>query len=153
LHHDLHQVQLYALHQVIYNLTENALKFSAEGGELSYTFRRGKDNMTEITVQNDGTGIPKEDLPYVFDRFYKSDKSRGLDKKGVGLGLYIVKTLINAHGGTIRAESEEGKYCRFSFTLPTYVPTEDDNIAKRQRQAPDETRKADGNERKNDTAL
>lgn len=58
-------------------------------------------------------GIAKEDLPYVFDRFYKSDKSRGLDKNGVGLGLFIVKSIVDAHEGFIAVESEEGKNCAF----------------------------------------
>ena len=66
---------------------------------------------------SNGPTIAEEDLPYVFDRFYKSDKSRGLDKIGVGLGLYIVKTMLNACGESIRAESEEGEYCSFTFTI------------------------------------
>jgi len=69
-------------------------------------------------VYNEGSGIQPEDLPYVFDRFYKSDKSRGLDKTGVGLGLYISRTIIEAHNEKIKVESEHGKWCRFSFTLP-----------------------------------
>ena len=63
-------------------------------------------------------GIPAEDVPRIFDRFYKSDKSRGLDKTGVGLGMYISRTIIEAHGEKIWAESEYGKWCRFTFTLP-----------------------------------
>ncbi len=110
-----------ALHQVIYNICENALKFSYEGGALSVSIRQGEHGMTELVIYNEGAGIPAEDLPYIFDRFYKSDKSRSMDKKGVGLGLYLVKTILKAHGGDITAESEEGKYCRFIMHIPTYI--------------------------------
>ena len=70
-----------------------------------------------MTVYNDGQGISPEDLPYVFERFYKSDKSRGLNKSGVGLGLFISKTIMEAHGEQIWVESEFGKNCCFHFTL------------------------------------
>ena len=75
-----------------------------------------------VSVYNEGDGIPEEDLPYVFDRFYKGDKSRGLDKTGVGLGLYISRTIIEAHREKIKVESEYGKWCRFTFTLPRVNP-------------------------------
>ena len=78
---------------------------------------REKDGKVEFSVYNEGQGISEEDLPFVFERFYKSDKSRGLDRTGVGLGLYLVKSMIEAHGETIRCESEYGKWCRFTFTL------------------------------------
>lgn len=106
-----------AMHQVLYNLTENAIKFAREGGRLSITIKNAPKGKTLVRVYNEGQGISEEDLPYVFDRFYKSDKSRGLDKVGVGLGLYIVKTMLAATGESIRAESEEGKYCAFEFTI------------------------------------
>ena len=107
-----------AIHQVLYNICDNAVKFSNEKGKLSLTLAYTKDKKVEISVYNEGMGIPADDLPYVFERFYKSDKSRGLDKLGVGLGMFITKTIIDAHGETVRAESEYGKYCRFVFTLP-----------------------------------
>ena len=68
-------------------------------------------------MYNDGNGIAEADLPYVFERFYKSDKSRGLNKTGVGLGLFISKTIIDAHGEKIWVESEYEKNCCFNFTL------------------------------------
>ncbi|MBQ9921300.1 MAG: sensor histidine kinase [Clostridia bacterium] len=71
-----------------------------------------------VSVKNSGNGIPSEDLPFVFERFYKSDRSRGLDKSGVGLGLYIVKTIVDQHNEEIKVFSEYGKYCEFVFTLP-----------------------------------
>lgn len=106
-----------AMHQILYNLCDNAIKFSREGGLLRIAIKSGERGKYTVTVYDEGTGIAKEDLPYVFDRFYKSDKSRGLDKIGVGLGLYIVKTMLAANGETIRAESEEGEYCSFTFTV------------------------------------
>ena len=107
-----------AIYQIFYNIFENAVKFSKDGGELligiNYTADREK---IMVTVYNEGQGIKPDDLPYVFERFYKGDKSRGLDKTGVGLGMYITKTIIDAHNEKISVDSEYGKYCRFSFTL------------------------------------
>ncbi len=113
-----------AIHRVIYNLCHNAIKFSTAGGLLKIELARTKDDKVSISVYNEGQGIAAEDLPYVFDRFYKSDKSRGLDKTGVGLGLYISKTMIDAHGEQLRVRSEEGKNCEFRFELKTVSPPE-----------------------------
>ena len=71
----------------------------------------------KVSVFNEGQGIAPADLPYIFERFYKSDKSRGLDKTGVGLGLYIARTIIEAHGEQITVNSEDGVFCEFVFTL------------------------------------
>ncbi len=106
-----------AIHQILYNLLENAIKFSYDGGRLSLSIRAGERGRYTVRVYNEGNGVSAEDLPYIFDRFYKSDKSRGLDKVGVGLGLYIVKTMLTACGESICAESEEGRYCAFEFTI------------------------------------
>jgi len=70
-----------------------------------------------VSVFNTGRGISKEQLPYIFDRFYKTDRSRGMDKASTGLGLYIVKSILNNLGQEIVAESEYGKWARFTFTL------------------------------------
>ncbi len=105
-----------AIYQIFYNICHNAVKFSAVGGLFRIRIT-SLDRKLQVAVYNEGQGIPKEDLPYVFERFYKSDKSRGLDKTGVGLGLYISKTIIEAHGERIRVESECGKSCEFFFTL------------------------------------
>lgn len=105
-----------AIHQILYNICDNAVKFSREGGKLRIDIV-SKDKKIHVSVYNEGEGIPKEDLPFVFERFYKTDKSRGLDKTGVGLGLYIAKTIIDAHGESISVQSEKGEYCRFEFTL------------------------------------
>lgn len=106
-----------AIYQIMYNLCDNAVKFSAEGGLLKLSITRIKNKKILVSVFNEGQGISSADLPYVFERFYKSDKSRGLNKSGVGLGLYISKTIIDAHGEKIWVESEFEKNCRFSFTL------------------------------------
>ena len=105
-----------AIHQVMFNLIDNAVKFSNPGGQLTICITT-KDKKVSVSVTNTGEGIPQEDLPYVFDRFYKTDRSRGLDKTGVGLGLFIVRTIIERHGEEIRVESEYQKNCRFTFTL------------------------------------
>ena len=81
-------------------------------------------------MRNSGEGIPKEQLQQVFDRFYKTDRSRGLDKKGVGLGLYIAKTIVNRHGGDIVVSSKEGEYTEFRFSLPAAKPLRAKRAAK-----------------------
>lgn len=105
------------IHQVIYNLIENAVKFASEDGfiEIGYT---EDDNETSVSIKNSGDGIPKDEIPHVFDRFYKTDKSRSRDKGGAGLGLHIVRSIINLHGGDIVVRSVEGEYCEFIFTIP-----------------------------------
>ena len=106
-----------AIYQILYNLCDNAIKFSSDGTLLQIRIVRQKSRKVAVSVYNEGQGIAPADLPYVFERFYKSDKSRGLNKTGVGLGLFISKTIIDAHGERIWVESEYGKNCRFHFTL------------------------------------
>ncbi|MGM9646859.1 MAG: ATP-binding protein [Eubacteriales bacterium] len=105
-----------AIHQILYNICDNAVKFSREGGAYRINLRE-MNRKVYVSVYNEGQGIPAEDLPHIFDRFYKSDKSRSLDKSGVGLGMYIAKTIIDAHGETISVSSKQGEYCEFTFTL------------------------------------
>ena len=102
--------------QVIYNLVDNAVKFCPPQGSLVLQLREGTDKLY-LSIINDGNTIPPEELPLVFDRFRKLDKSRSLDKEGWGLGLYIVKTIVNCHGENISVSSREGK-TDFTFTLP-----------------------------------
>ena len=104
------------IHQCLFNICDNAVKFSNEGGKYILGIKDVGEKV-EVSVFNEGIGITEDDLPFVFERFYKSDKSRGLDKKGVGLGLYLVKSMIEAHDEKIWVESESGKWCRFTFTL------------------------------------
>ena len=107
-------------HQIIYNLVDNAVKFSNDGGTLEINVV-AHDGKVYVGVRNTGMGIPASELPYVFDRFYKTDKSRSRDRRGVGLGLYIVRTVLNMQGEDISVRSVEGEYCEFIFTLkPDY---------------------------------
>ncbi|MBQ3064657.1 MAG: HAMP domain-containing histidine kinase, partial [Clostridia bacterium] len=109
-----------AIHQVLYNICDNAVKFSSMAGTYRISIT-AKDKKTLVSVYNEGQGIPEADLPYVFDRFYKSDRSRGLDKTGVGLGLYITKTIMDAHNEEIWVKSVYGEYCEFVFSLQSVV--------------------------------
>lgn len=107
--------------RVLTNIIDNAIKFTPEGGYIE--LRTGISNKKVfVSVTNSGMGIPAEDLKHVFDRFYKTDKSRSMDKRGVGLGLYMVKSIIGAHGEEIWAASEVEKYTRFTFTLKPGEP-------------------------------
>jgi signal transduction histidine kinase len=102
--------------QVIYNLLDNAVKFCPEEGTLGLRIRMG-DEKLYLSVSNSGTTIPPEELPLVFDRFHKLDKSRSQNRDGWGLGLYIVKTIIDSHGENISVSSTGGT-TEFTFTLP-----------------------------------
>lgn len=109
------------LHQVIYNLVDNAVKFT-ENGTIFVSVRQDAQN-TAVAIRNTGTsGISSEELSRIFERFYKVDKSRSYDVKGAGLGLYICKTIIEMHGGTIRAHSDGNDFVEFSFTIPNEQP-------------------------------
>ncbi len=109
------------IHQVVYNLLDNAIKFTPPGGIIRFNVEKlGPE--AEISVWNSGQGISEEALPFVFERFYKEDQSRGLHARGAGLGLHICKVLVNLSGGQIRVESKQGEWCRFVFTLPVEVP-------------------------------
>ena len=102
--------------RAVYNLVDNAVKFINEGGTLRVTaYPAGA--FCEFSISNTGDGIAPEDIPHVFDRFYKTDRSRSRDRSGAGLGLYIVKNIINLHGGDISVRSDGGE-TEFSFTLP-----------------------------------
>lgn len=101
--------------QVIYNLLENATKFAREGSTL-YLGVLTLDGKARVTVRNEGATIPAEELPLLFERFHKSDKSRSEDKDGVGLGLYIVKTILEQHKEKINVTSENG-VTTFTFSL------------------------------------
>ena len=106
-----------AITQVFYNLLDNAVKFCPQGGKLGLRIREGSNNKAYVSISNQGETIPAEELPLVFDRFHKLDKSRAQNREGWGLGLYIVKTLIDRHGENISVTSQVGK-TEFTFTLP-----------------------------------
>ena len=123
------------LHQVVYNLVENAVKFTNPGGYIRVQVTDGIDRTT-VAIENSGRGIPPEELPRVFERFYKTDQSRSQDKNGMGLGLYIVKMILKLHGGDISVTSAAGEFCRFTFYVPK--PPE----APKQKEKPKEGKKA-----------
>ena len=102
--------------QVLYNLVDNAVKFCPEGGDISISVRPGGHKLY-VTVQNDGPTIPANELPLLFERFHKLDRSRSADREGWGLGLYIARTIICSHGEDISVTSENG-VTAFTFTLP-----------------------------------
>lgn len=102
--------------RVMINLIDNAIKFTPENGKIALSAACDGDK-TVTTVENSGEGISPDELRHIWERFYKTDKSRSMDKKGVGLGLHIVKTIIANHGGEIKVQSEQGKFTRFTFYL------------------------------------
>jgi signal transduction histidine kinase len=107
------------LTQVFTNLVDNALKFTSQGGKVTLTARVVGDS-AEIRVMDTGPGISSQDLPHIFERFYQADKSRqGGQGHGVGLGLAIAREIVQAHRGTIRAESSPGQGATFVVSLPT----------------------------------
>lgn len=105
------------IHQVFYNLTDNAVKFTPNGGTISFGLHRIEDAL-EFKIRNTGEGIPQKDLPHVFERFYKIDKSRSANKESLGLGLYICKTVAELHKGSIKVSSDSESYTEFTVTLP-----------------------------------
>lgn len=110
--------------QVVGNLLENAITHTPEGGRVSVSARvlrqaQGERETVEITLADTGSGISSEELPRLFDRFYRVDPSRDRSTGGAGLGLTIARRLVEAHGGTIEAESELGQGSRFTVHLPS----------------------------------
>ena len=105
------------LTQVLMNLTHNALRHTNSGGSVIVRLSR-EQAYAVLTVDDNGEGIPKEHLPYVFDRFYRVDPSRSAGSGGAGIGLAIVRAIVLMHGGTIRVESEKGCFTRFIVRLP-----------------------------------
>jgi two-component system phosphate regulon sensor histidine kinase PhoR len=105
------------LAQVLLNLVDNALKYTPSGGSVTVAAEE-LGNMVRVKVTDTGTGIPKADLPRLFERFYRVDKARSRQTGGTGLGLSIVKHIVEAHGGTVGVESDLGKGATFMFTLP-----------------------------------
>ena len=105
------------LSQVLYNLLDNAIKFTNERGQIDIRLYRAGERVY-TAIRNTGDGIPASEMPQIFERFYKSDRSRSLDKNGVGLGLYIVQTVVRLHGGEITVRSVEGEFTEFCFWLP-----------------------------------
>jgi len=106
------------LEQVLINLLDNAIKYGREGGNIKISVNENPKAEIQVSVRDDGIGIPKEDLPRIFERFYRVDKGRSKELGGTGLGLSIVKHIVQAHGGRVWAESQIGEGSTFYFTLP-----------------------------------
>ena len=103
--------------QVIDNILNNAIKYSPDGGKITVSMKTTDDQMI-LSISDQGLGIPKEDLPKIFDRFYRVDKARSRAQGGTGLGLAIAKEIIKQHNGFIWAKSEYGKGSTFTIVLP-----------------------------------
>ena len=103
--------------QVIYNLVDNAVKFTNDGGKIIVNAATDKNNVY-FSVTNSGKGIPEKDLGKIFDRFYKVDESRSTDVKNTGLGLFLVKSIVDLHNGTVTVESQVDNFTRFTVRLP-----------------------------------
>lgn len=119
---ELNQIFVHAdrdmIYQVIYNLVDNAVKFTDENGIISvFAGEDKKSKKIYVSIENTGEGISSEETGRIFERFYKVDKSRSYDVKSAGLGLYLCKTIIEMHKGKIFAESEKGKFTRFTFLI------------------------------------
>ncbi len=105
------------INQVVYNLIDNAVKFTPEEGEINFLIKEDEESVS-VAIKNTGSGISSEQLPRIFERFYKVDTSRSYDVKGAGLGLYLVKTFLELHNGSIEVSSIEGEYTQFEFNIP-----------------------------------
>ncbi|MDE7492921.1 cell wall metabolism sensor histidine kinase WalK, partial [Streptococcus agalactiae] len=103
--------------QVIDNILNNAVKYSPDGGKITVNLRTTKTQMI-LSISDQGLGIPKKDLPLIFDRFYRVDKARSRQQGGTGLGLSIAKEIVKQHKGFIWAKSEYGKGSTFTIVLP-----------------------------------
>lgn len=106
------------IYQVVYNLIDNAVKFANDNGAITINYL-AQNQTTFVGIRNSGEGLSKEECQKIFERFYKTDRSRAKDKNGFGLGLHIVKSIVNLHGGNIFVNSEENKYTEFVFSLTT----------------------------------
>lgn len=108
--------------QVVYNLIDNAVKFTDKGGYIRFSFSESSESgIRSVSIRNSGAGLSKKEISKVFDRFYKTDESRGIDPGGVGLGLSIVSSIIKLHDGKIVVSSEKNQYTEFTFSLKKAV--------------------------------
>jgi signal transduction histidine kinase len=109
------------IQRVLYNLVQNAIRHTPPDGTIVLEAQE-EDDVVRVDVVDSGEGVPAADLPYIFDRFYRGEKSRARGQGGAGLGLAIAKGLVEAHGGRIWAQSLPGRGARFSFVLPKASP-------------------------------
>ena len=106
------------MEQVVRNLLDNGVKYTPPMGEITLGGEE-KDSNVRLWIRNTCEGIDEEHLPFVFDRFFKADASRGADKQSLGLGLYLVKTILSLHGGLITVRSVKNAYCEFEILMPS----------------------------------
>lgn len=107
------------LKQILYNLLSNSIRFLRDNGKVTVSLSK-EGNLAKIIVEDNGIGIKEEDLPHLFERFYRADISRNKETGGTGLGLSIVKNLVELHGGNISVDSEYGKGTKFTIMLPLH---------------------------------
>ena len=112
------------IHQVLLNLLDNATKYTPKGGNIKLVVQKNTD-FVEMVVEDNGIGIPKDELEHIFDRMYRASKTETNGIKGFGLGLSIVKWIVEAHHGEIEVESEVNKFTRFTIKLPLDLDTEE----------------------------
>ena len=105
------------IEQVVVNIVSNSIKYTPNGGTIIMTASNIEDGV-RITVQDNGIGIPQEDLPRLFERFYRVDKARSRERGGTGLGLAIAQEIVKLHGGKIEVESRFGEGTKMTVTLP-----------------------------------
>lgn len=113
------------IHQALLNLLDNAVKYTPRGGYVALSLQKNGEYV-ELVVEDNGIGIPSEDIPYIFDRMYRVDKARASNIQGAGLGLSIVKWIVESHHGTITVQSEVNKFTRFVVNLPLQHPQENE---------------------------
>ena len=106
------------IYQVVYNLIDNAIKFTDENGTISFEIN-SFNNLIQFKIRNTGEGIKEKDLPFVFERFYKTDKARSAVKDSTGLGLHLANAIISIHGGKISVKSQLNDFTEFTFVLPS----------------------------------
>lgn len=111
------------LQQLFLNLAQNAIRYTPANGQVIFSWRK-EDSNALISVQDTGIGIAPEDLPHIFERFYRADKARPRSGGGTGLGLAIVKWIVESHGGKISVESSPGVGTTFTVHLPPHPPKE-----------------------------
>lgn len=106
------------IYQAVFNLADNAIKFTPDNGTIKLSVSKDEVGNVRFAIRNNGNGIMPDEMPYIFDRFYKSDKSRSKNKEGTGLGLYLVKTIVDIHNGNITVSSQPDKFTEFVITFP-----------------------------------
>jgi NtrC-family two-component system sensor histidine kinase KinB len=117
------------VYEILSNLIHNALTYSPAGSPLAVRVAASDGDFVRVSVSDQGEGVPPADRERIFDRFYRVNRSDARPTYGSGLGLYIARGLVEAHGGRIWVESEPGSGSTFHFTLPAYIPARNEHDA------------------------